>query len=348
MIYDFSTSVLKRGVAMGALALVLIHVVGTVGFYAIAHGQASLFDAFYMTFITVATIGYAETIDLAGNVPGRVFNVLIAIAGIGAVWVMFSNFTALLLARAADPGRQRRKLLKEIGAMRDHYIICGLGRVGSNVARELVATRHPFVAIDDAANALEQFRMHFGERPEGACAMAGDACEDDVLQSAGIERARGVFAVTGDDSRNMLIALTAKQLNPSVRVVARVHDMRNIEKCRRAGADEIVSPDFTGGLRIASAMLRPHAATFMDQMLRRSETLRVEEVHVPANFRARPIGELDLRARDYIVVAARGNGEWEFNPPPEQDLRAGEVLIAIATPQGRQELEQTLAALATA
>lgn len=346
MVYDFSTRLLKRGVAMGALALVLIHVAGTAGFYVIAKGQASLFDAFYMTFITVATIGYAETIDLAGNVPGRVFNVMVAIAGIGAVWVMFSNFTALLLARAADPARQRRKLLKEIGIMQGHYIICGLGRVGSNVARELVATRHAFVAIDESTAALEQFRLHQPGLPDGSYTMTGDACEDDGLQSAGIARAAGVFAVTGDDSRNMLIALTAKQLNPSVRVVARVHDVRNVEKCRRAGADEIVSPDFTGGLRIASAMLRPHAATFMDQMLRRSETLRVEEVHVPDDFRSRPIGELDLRARGYIVVAARGQGEWEFNPPPERSLQAGEVLIAIATPQGKQALQQTLAGLA--
>jgi voltage-gated potassium channel len=220
--------------------------------------------------------------------------------------------------------------------------------VGSNVARELVATRHAFVAIDDSPTALEQFRLHLPELPDGSYAMAGDACEDDGLQSAGISRARGVFAVTGDDSRNMLIALTAKQLNPSIRVVARVHDVRNAEKCRRAGADEIVSPDFTGGLRIASAMLRPHAATFMDQMLRRSETLRVEEVSVPQNFRARPIGELNLRARGYIVVAARGAGEWEFNPPPERDLRAGEVLVAIATPEGKQDLQRTLGALADA
>jgi voltage-gated potassium channel len=291
----------------------------------------------------VATIGYAETIDLAGNVPGRVFNVMIAMAGIGAVWVMFSNFTALLLARAADPDRQRRKLMKEIGKMQGHYIICGVGRVGSNVARELVATQHAFVAIDDSPAALEQFKQHLPGMPEASHVMAGDACEDDGLQSAGIARARGVFAVTGDDSRNMLIALTAKQLNPSIRVVARVHDVRNVEKCRRAGADEIVSPDFTGGLRIASAMLRPHAATFMDQMLRRSETLRVEEVLVPEAFRARPLGDLDLHSAGYIVVAARGAGAWEFNPPPERLLQAGEVLIVIATPEGKQELQLTLA-----
>ena len=232
--------------------------------------------------------------------------------------------------------------------MQGHYIICGLGRVGSNVARELVATRHEFVAIDDSAAAIEQFRLHLGDSPAGTRTMAGDACEDDALLSASIGKAKGVFAVTGDDSRNMLIALTAKQLNPDVRVVARVHDVRNIEKCRRAGADEIVSPDFTGGLRIASAMLRPHAATFMDQMLRRSETLRVEEVHVPLQFRARPLGELELRAAGYIVVAARGGGEWEFNPPPERPLEPGDVLVAIATPEGKQELQQLVAALATA
>jgi voltage-gated potassium channel len=346
--YNLSTDLLKRGVVNAALALVVIHVVGTAGFYAIAQGKASAFDAFYMTFITVATIGYAETVDLTGNVAGRVFNVMIAIAGIGAVWVMFSNFTALLLARAADPARQRRKLLKEICMMKEHYIVCGVGRVGSNVARELLATQCAFVAIDESASALEQFRQHFGDLGSQTRLLSADACEDDALQSAGIAHAQGVFAVTGDDSRNMLIALTARQLNPGVRIVARVHDVRNVEKCRRAGADEIVSPDFTGGLRIATAMLRPHAASFMDQMLRRSDTLRVEEVHVPPGFSPRPLGELELRGGNYIVVAARGASDWEFNPPPERQLLAGEVLIAIATPDGKQALQQTLAALAAA
>jgi voltage-gated potassium channel len=346
--YDISTGLLKLGVARAALALVIIHLIGTVGFYAIAQGKASAFDAFYMTFITVATIGYAETVDLTGNVAGRIFNVMVATAGIGAVWVMFSNFTALLLARAADPARQRRKLLKEMREMKGHYIVCGVGRVGSNVARELVATKCAFVAIDESVSALEQFRQHFGDAGSQTRVLSADACEDDVLLSAGIAHARGVFAVTGDDSRNMLIALTARQLNPGVRIVARVHDVRNVEKCRRAGADEIVSPDFTGGLRIATAMLRPHAASFIDQMLRRSDALRVEEVHVPAGFPSRSLGELDLRAENYIVVAARGSGAWEFNPPPERRLEAGEVLIAIATPEGKQALQQTLMAFATA
>lgn len=230
--------------------------------------------------------------------------------------------------------------------IRDHYIVCGVGRVGSNVARELIATGNTFVTIDNSVSAIEQFRLHGDANIEKMHTLTADATEDDTLVGAGIATARGVFAVTGDDSKNMLIALTARQLNSGIRIVARVHDVRNVAKCRRAGADEIVSPDFTGGLRIASAMLRPHAAKFMDQMLRRSDALRVEEVQVPAHFRPRPLGELDLRATNYIIVATRGKGDWEFNPPPENDLVAGDVLIAIATTTGKQELQQTLASLA--
>ena len=125
-----------------------------------------------------------------------------------------------------------------------------------------------------------------------------------------------MFAVTGDDSHNLMVALSVKLLNARARVVARLHDVRNADKARRAGADEIVSPDFTGGMRIASAMIRPHVVNFMDQMLRSDQGLRVEEVAVPAGHAPTAIGALLPRSRDYILVATQEQGRWVFNPPP--------------------------------
>jgi voltage-gated potassium channel len=331
---------LSANLANGAFALVLVHVVGTIGFYVIADGRTSAFDAFYMTFITVATIGYAETVDLAGNVPGRLFNVAIAITGIGCVWVMFSNFTALLLARAMDPARQRVRLLREVSRMHDHYIVCGLGRIGTTVVRELRATGHGFVAIEPSQAVIDGFDLQ--ERNVREHVLQGDASEDSALFEAGLRRAAGVFAVTGDDGKNVLITLAAKQLNPAVRVVARVHDVRNVDKCRRAGADEIVSPDFTGALRMASAMLRPQAATFIDELLSHPDAMRVVDVSVPQPWVSRPLGDLELRATGHLVLGLRRRGRFEVNPGAEELLQGGDVLIVLASPAGKRDLEQRL------
>ncbi len=332
---------LRENLLFAALALVAVHIVGTVGFYGVAQGKASFFDAFYMTFITVATIGYAETIDLSGNVPGRLFNVGIAISGIGCIWVMFSNFTALLLARAMDPARQRARLVKEVRVMQGHYIVCGLGRIGANVARELSATGHRFVAVEPSQAVIDAYLLQ--HRSGNERLLLADASDDDALLDAGLKSAAGVFAATGDDSKNMLISLSAKQLNPGVRVVARVHDVRNIEKCRRAGADEIVSPDFTGATRMASAMLRPQAAGFVDELLSHADAMRVVDVALPPHRVSCPLGDLPLRGHGYLVLGVRHGGRLEVNPGPELPLALGSVLIVLASAPGKHELEQLLA-----
>ncbi|MBL8344571.1 MAG: potassium channel protein [Rubrivivax sp.] len=337
---------LLNSLLLAAGALVVVHIVGTVGFLvfdASRGGRASAFDAFYMTFITVATIGYAETIDLSGSMPGRLFNVGIAICGIGAVWVMFSNFTALLLARAMDPARMRARLLKEVKRMQGHYIICGLGRIGAGVAHELEATGHACVAIEPLQATADAYHQN---RDDGGKArlrvIIDDATDDQVLLAAGLEHAAGVFAVTGDDSKNVLISLSAKQLNPKARVVARVHAVANVAKCRRAGADEIVSPDFSGALRLAGAMLQPQAAGFMDELLHRGDAMRVVDVLVPDGFQMRPIGDLPLRGREYLVVGLRSQGRLQVNPEPDMLLSPGTALIAMATPTGAAELRRLL------
>ena len=245
-------------------ALVAVMAIGTYGYHVIGGENHTYLDAFYMTFITLATIGYGEIIDMSNNPTGRIFTIFIGTAGLGTLWFMFSTLTVFLLETDLNSAWRRRRMEKIIKRLHGHYIVCGYGRVGRNVAHELERTNRHFVAIDEDEAMLEAQK----EKNPALLFLHGDASDDDLLVRADIEDAKGVFAVTGDDSKNLMIALTAKQLNPSVRVVARCHELRNAEKMKKAGADAIVSPDFTGGMRIASAMVRPHVVSFLQGGLR--------------------------------------------------------------------------------
>ena len=328
-----------RGLVQGVVVLVLVHVIGTLGYHWIGRPRATWIDSFYMTFITVATIGYGEVVDLTGHPYGRLFTVFISIVGIAGFSYLFSTFVALLIESDLNAALRRRRMEKQIARLQGHYIVCGIGRVGTNVARELRKTQRPFVVLERDAEALQPWLdLH----PD-TLALQADAAEDEALRRAGLAHAAGVFAVTGDDSHNLVIALSVKLLNPRARVVARLHDVRNADKARRAGADEIVSPDFTGGMRITSAMIRPHVVNFMDQMLRSDEGLRVEEVAVPAGHPPTAVGDLLPRSGDYILVATHEHGRWVFNPPDEHTLQPGTVLVLMATPGGRAKVESAFA-----
>ncbi|MBK6295681.1 MAG: potassium channel protein [Rhodoferax sp.] len=316
--------------------LAVIHIVGTLGYHQIGRPTATWIDSFYMTFITVATIGYGETVDLASHPMGRLFTVAIAFFGIGTMTYMFSTSVALLLESDLNAALKRKRMEKQIARLSGHYIVCGIGRVGTNVANELVKTKRTMVVIEQDRAALDAWLEHHPHTLH----LHDDAADDDALRNAGVMSCAGVFAVTGDDSHNLMVSLSVKLLNAKARVVARVHDIHNANKARRAGADEIVSPDFTGGMRIASAMVRPHVVNFMDQMLRSDEGLRVEEVVVPAGFDERALGELLPKSRDYILMATHEQGRWVFNPGDDHVLKAGHAIVIMANPGGREKVEQ--------
>jgi len=324
----------------GIAALIVVHLVGTLGYLYIGGPGARVIDALYMTFITVATIGYAEIYDMRENPGARLFTMFIGFVGIGTTWYLFSTFTAFVLETNLSAKYRRRRMLRTIAELQGHYIVCGIGRVGGYVADELMRTERRFVVIDASAEAIAAHEERTGHELH----LQGDAADDDVLRAAGIDRCTGLFAVTGDDSRNLVVSMSARALQPHARIVARVHDRRNMDKTLRAGADEIVSPDFTGGMRIASVMLRPHAVTFMDMMLRTENNLRVEEIPVPAGAAERAVSSVPP-SRDHLVVAIqRKDGDWKFNPSPDERVSAGDCVIAIVSPGGRREVEAALAA----
>jgi voltage-gated potassium channel len=324
----------------GFLFLVVVHILGTTGYLAISGWRAPLMDALYMTFNVVTTLGFAETVEAARGTAGRLFTMVVAFFGIAGTWYIFSTFTAFILETNLNQAYRRRRMESTISSMSGHYIICGVGRVGSYVADELLKTEREFVVIDANAETLESHEERTGHRVR----LHGDAADDDLLLRAGVARAAGVFAVTGDDSKNLVVSLSTKQLNPAARVVARVHDRRNVDKTRRAGADEIVSPDFTGGLRIASAMLRPNAVHLMDMMLHTDDNLRVEEVLVPRGATVTKVEDLGRR-REWLLVAIRdAQARWTFNPPSDTGIAPGDTIVAIVSPDGRRLLESVLGA----
>jgi voltage-gated potassium channel len=321
------------------LAFVVIMVIGTIGYWEISGGKATVLDCAYMTFITIATIGYAEVIDLSQSPGGRVFTMVIGFFGVANIFYMTSKMTAFIVESDLNEGLRRHRMQSEIESLKGHYIVCGIGRVGTNVLNELVATGRQSVVIEPEKNALDAMLEVYPKQRY----LHGDGGDDALLKAAGVVHAAGVFAVSGDDNKNLVITLSAKQLNPKARVVARCHEVRFVEKIRRVGADDIVSPDFTGALRIASSMLRPAVVGFLDEMLRSDQGLRVEEIVLPQGSRERRIAELAPADTDYVLLAVRREGRWEFNPRPESTAKPGTTLVVMATPAGRAKLERRVA-----
>lgn len=318
--------------------LVLLTGLGTLGFVYFGSPGTDAFDAFYMTAISITTVGYGEVVDLSHTNAGRLFAAFVSFAGFGLVTFIFSSLTVFFLETDLNDTLRRRRMEKAIRKLHKHYIVCGFGRVGRNVGEELLATHHRFVAIEQNPTEIDQF---LGRYPN-LLYVQGDASDDDLLLRADITDAKGVFAVTGDDSRNLMICLTARQLNPHIRIVARCHEIRNADKMRKAGADVVVSPDFTGGMRITASMIRPQVVTFLDEMLRSEQNTRIDEVQVPPTFETKTLGQLGRRRASYVVLGVRAGQQMHFNPGDDFLIEPGHTLILMGDGQGRTELESVL------
>ena len=335
---DHHESKVVRNLLIALLALVSVLIIGTVGYRILGGPQYSWMDCFYMTFITISTIGYHEVVDVTGHEYGRLFTVFIGIAGIGVLGYVLSTVTAFMLESDLNISRRRKKMKLKIAQLKNHYIVCGVGLVGTNVAHDLELTGRPSVIIDNDLGNIHQYL----ETHPAQLYLHGDATDNDVLLAAGVTGARGVFAVAHDDSANLVISLSAKQLNPKLRVVARCHAPKNAEKTRRAGADEVISPDFSGGLRIVSAMVRPNVMNFLDDMMKSDSKLRMEEIVIPDSLTGKPLSVLYYSNKDCMVLALRRAETWQFNPQAGHPLQDKDVLMVMATPEGRSRLEQLI------
>lgn len=223
---------------------------------------------------------------------------------------------------------------KRIADLADHLVVCGSGPTAAYAVEELTAVDRDVVLVGPDAGRIEEIRP---ELDEDLPRVEGDPASDDVLRKAGVERAAGLVACAEDDRENLVITLSARQLNPDLRIVSRIGDVEAAEKVRRTGADSVVSPDHIGALRLASELIRPTVVSFLDEMLRDRElNLRVDEVRVPEGSAAvgRTLEEAGIQeGSDALLLAVRTSGdEWVYNPPPTREIRAGERLVFLGTP----------------
>jgi voltage-gated potassium channel len=324
-----------------ALVLFLsVFLIGVVGFKAIGGPEWSLLDAVYMTVITVGTVGYGETHDLGANPAGRVFTAAYIILSLGTIAFAVTSITAFVVEGELKRMLGRRRMEKDISRLEGHDIVCGADETAQTIIQELLATRRDFVVVDPDRARLDKLAA-----TAPFLFVEGDPADDDVLRKAGIEKARGVLLSLPTDEANLFVTVTARQLNPRVRIVAKGIDVKSHEKMVRAGADYAVSPTFIGGMRMVSQMIRPAAVTFLDMMLReRDRAYRVDEVTVEPGspLAGKPLSATAVREkRDALLVAVKREGGpgYVFNPPGDTVLRERDVLVFITTPESRKDLE---------
>ncbi len=325
-----------RNLKILSAALVLVAIMGTVGFHYIEHW--SWFDGFYMVLITLTTIGYQEVHPLTQ--AGRYFNVFVIVFGVGLVFLILGALGQTLLEFEFNQLFGRRKMERDIAHLKGHYIICGAGRVGRAVARQLETKPAQFIILE--ANEAKAARL----RDEtNWLVIHADATQEAQLEAARIHDAAGLVAATTTDATNTYVVLTARGLNPKLKIIARASEEGAEKHMRTAGADQVISPYSFAGFRIAQAFLRPHIINFLEVALLRSDELGLELEELTIEPRSVYVGKVlqDSGIRHDLgitVLAVKREGEeMRYSPEASTILHAGDHLIVMGEPSRLRELE---------
>ena len=317
--------------AAGVLGAVVL--VGATAYYSVGAGRWSWFDCFYMTVITLSTVGFAETLEGMNEIPeARAVTIALIILGSGTLLYFISSLTALIVEGDLQGILRRRSMQRAIGAMSGHVIVCGVGTTGRHIATELRAVGIPFVVIDKNKELLEELTVEFDEE---LLHVVGDATDDHALELAGVARARGVISALNDDKSNLFVTISARAMNPTARIVAKSIEPSTSDKLRRAGADAVVAPNYIGGVRLFSEMVSPKTVAFLDRIVQFGGGISVgiEAIDIPesSTLAGKRLAETDLRAAGALVVAVhKFDGDYVYNPGSEQLLEAGDSLIVLA------------------
>jgi len=321
---------LRWGIAL----LVLLFFVSTAAYWSLGeywyHTHWSLMDCAFMVSITLSTIGYGDWLDIHGKTAAEIYTMFLALAGIGVPAFLISTFTALIVEGVIGDTVRRRRMQQEIAAMSGHVIVCGAGATGMHCIDELLRIGRKFVAVDVNAEHLKDLQTSLGQFPY----IVGSGDRDEVLLAAGIMRAEGLLVCLREDKDNLFITLTARVLNPDIRIASKGVDDHVRKKMVMAGANAVVNPTAIGGLRLVSELIRPATVGFLDSMMREKTATRFGELVLEKNsvLRDKTLAEADLRHRaDVLIVAARHPGVETFiyNPKADFLLEANCVVVVM-------------------
>jgi voltage-gated potassium channel len=319
---------------LGFISLGCVISGGTAG-YIFIEGW-SFIESIYMVVISLSTVGYMEVRPL--TVSGRVLTMSIIFGGVGTFFYLVGSFTQIFVEGRLQNVLGRRRVQKIINTLQNHIIVCGYGRIGSVVAREIEKEGHNVVVIEKSSEVLKQLEQ------EGRLFVNGDATVDEILLLAGLKHAKYLITSLDQDAANVYVTLTARQLNPNLTIVARTDNESHVSRLKQAGADRVVMPHIIGGLRMAQSVLRPTVSSLLDLAARGDIDLLMEEL--PVSEHSELVGKMvkdsGVRPRFEVIIVGikKSSGQMVFNPGPETVIHAGDLLISLGKPGKLRELQR--------
>lgn len=330
----------QRQITIALAMLVSLLVLGTVGYLLLEQdnpqGKWTLLDAIYMTVITLTTVGYGN-MDMSDD--GRIFTLFLLIGGFGVFTYSITIATAYLIEGQLQSFFRQQKMIRTVDKLSNHYIICGLGDTGVHVLDEMLKADVEFVGIE-----FEEERITHLTDTRHFSYLQGDATDDELLIRAGITRARGLITCLSRDQDNLFVVISARKLNPHLKIASKAVEDNSPGKLIIAGADEVVLPDHIGGIRLASSILYPHLVEFLQSI-----TQNLDDTHFAESI-VRPDSQLDgisLKAASIqeqtglVIIAIRDNdGTFLYNPPSDKRLQTGDAILVVANQKQLQLLHR--------
>lgn len=297
----------------------------------------------FMTGITLSTVGYGDVLDVQSRSVAIYFTMLLMLMGMGVVLYAISNVTAFIIEGNLRHIFRTESIKQKAKKMKDHYVICGVGKTGIHVVTEMIEINQDYIVVEQDPESIKEVL----EIDPKAIIIEEDATDDLVFEKVNLASAKGLIASLSNDKDNLYITLSAKMYNPKIEVVARAFELKMFEKLKKAGADYVVSPNYIGGMRIASEILRPHVVTFLDRMLRgKDKSIRVEESKIPSSnyFVGRTIEETSFfdEAGVNILAYSEDGKTFTYNPSQHYRFKGSEVILYICDNHQREKISKFL------
>jgi len=326
----FGRSSLKR-LTIGALLLIMVLVMGTSGYYMLGQGRFKPLQCLYMTIITISTVGYSEVLPISGDPSMMAFTVGLIVTGMGTLMYFVTAFAAFVIEGELTDLLRRKRMQQIMNKLNGHVIVCGAGRTGSYAAKRLAEDGYKVVLIDKEESLIKDFHQ---PRKGQILPMAGDATQEQLLEDAGIVNATGLIAALSNDQDNLYLTLTARQMNPKIRVIAKAAAQEAVKKLSRVGADRVISPALIGGYRMSLEVTAPEVSDFLDSLLYQSTSgLSMGEMRIKngSNLVGTTLRDAHLRSRQILVLGLKepDTGKFIYAPDSSTMLKENMVLIVL-------------------